>query len=429
MTTARVIGAGLSGLTTAWCLAEAGFDVQVVDGQFAPGGLIGTRHTPHGLVERAANAFIWNDTSARWFHELGIDPLFPTPRSRRRLIFRNGRTRRWPLGPVETSIGAARLAAAWISGSLRPREPESVAAWVDRVAGRAATRWLAGPALQGIYATPPERLAAAAIFGAIRRSGGGRRSFPQNEGGAGQRSTWRAKSSSTRGGRLAAPAGGMGEFIERLHGRLVARGVTFDFGRPATALDPSVPTALCTDAVSAASLLAPHAPALANAIASLSMTSLVTSTAFFAPQSTDIHAFGVLFPRGAGVDALGALFNTDIFAGRGDARSETWIYGADPPDSPIDASEIEARIVSDRAVLTGRTDKPLAVYSSAVGGQQWRGLPVYGPAILDIRSRLVDLPPWLALAGNYLGRLGVAKLLDVAQEAATRLRSGADRHQ
>ena len=45
-------------------------------------------------------------------------------------------------------------------GRLRPADSESVAAYIDRVAGRSATRWLVGPALQGIYAAPPDRLAA-----------------------------------------------------------------------------------------------------------------------------------------------------------------------------------------------------------------------------------------------------------------------------
>ena len=59
------------------------------------------------------------------------------------------------------------------------------------------------------------------------------------------------------------------------------------------------------------------------------MTGLETVTTFFAPHPEDLHGFGVLFPRGAGIDALGVLFNTSIFANRGSLRSETWIYAID----------------------------------------------------------------------------------------------------
>jgi hypothetical protein len=34
---------------------------------------------------------------------------------------------------------------------------------------------------------------------------------------------------------------------------------------------------------------------------------------------------------------------------------------------------------------------------------------------------LKTLPPWLGLAGNYLGRIGAASLIEVSEEAATRV--------
>ncbi len=43
-------------------------------------------------------------------------------------------------------------------------------------------------------------------------------------------------------------------------------------------------------------------------------------------------------------------------------------------------------------------------------------------AVLRVRESLDSLPPWLSLAGNYLGRIGVAGLLDHAAAAANRLR-------
>ena len=153
--------------------------------------------------------------------------------------------------------------------------------------------------MQGIYASPARELSARAIFDG-RKSG--RR-------------------------RLAAPAGGMGQFISRLHERLADRGVRFSFNTAIDRLDPAIATVIATAAASAAPLLAPHAPALAARISAIRVAPLVTVTMFFAPHFDDVHGFGVLFPRASGVRALGALFNTDIFAGRGPARSETWIVG------------------------------------------------------------------------------------------------------
>lgn len=396
MKTARVIGAGLSGLAAAWCLVEAGYDVEVIDASAEPGGLISSFRAPEGLVERAANAFVWTSTVERWFHTLDLPPLFPTPASRRRFIFRNGRPRRWPLTFGESATMGARAAAAWARGQLKPAEPESVQAWSDRVLGTAATQWLVSPALQGIYAAPASDLSAAAIF---------------------KRNT-RAVAPRGKTAAMASPAGGMGEFATRLTDALIRRGVMFTFNTRVTALDPSVPTIVSTDAPAAAALIATHAPELAAAIGRVELNVMASATTFYPRHARDHHGFGVLFPRDAGVRALGVLFNSDVFDGRSTHRSETWIYGGTVagPGVPTEF-EMASAIAHDRQILTGRADTPLALYTSSRSPR----LPIYGAAILDVERRLPELPPWLALSGNYLGRLGVAKLLDVAEEAAARL--------
>ena len=46
---------------------------------------------------------------------------------------------------------------------------------------------------------------------------------------------------------------------------------------------------------------------------------------------------------------------------------------------------------------------------------------MYDRSIADVAGALATLPPRVALAGNYLGRIGVAALLEVAEQAAARL--------
>ena len=394
MTRARVVGAGLSGLAAAWRLAETGHDVEVVEASPHSGGLIGTVATPYGLVEQAANAFVWDDDIAQWFHVLGIAPLFASGSSRRRFLFTDGRPRQWPLGPGASAILALRLAGASLSGGLRPRGDESVETWGRRVLGHAATTRLLAPALQGIYAAPVAMLAAGAVFGDRRTNASGSS----------------ARRSRLFGGRsrLAAPPGGMGAIVDRLYEGLVARGVTFAFNRRVEVLDPAVRTVVCTSAPAAAVLVRAHAPALADALSAIAMTRMVTATAFFEPTDEDLRGFGVLFPRAEGVAALGALFNTEIFARGESYRSETWIYGAVDPAAPLpSSSSIVPAIVNDRARLTGRTIQPIAVYPTVHAA----ALPVYGPAVLRARERLTDLPAWLTLAGNVAGRIGVSALM------------------
>ena len=390
MRPARVIGAGLSGLAAAWHLTERGFDVTLLEQAPRPGGLIDTLPTPHGPVETAANAFVWDDTVAQWFERLQLTAVRPRAASKRRYIFRDGRARRWPLGAVESAGVAVRLGAAVMTRSTPALNGESMKAWGDRVIGAAATRWLLEPAMQGIYASAPAALSAEAIFG-------GRRRGPRT---------------------LVAPQGGMGQFITRLREQLSDRGARFEFNTAVDAIDDSVPTVIATPADVAARLLAPHAPRLAALVGKIRIAPLNTVTMFFAPHPDDLRGFGVLFPRGTGIHALGVLFNTEIFDGRGTTRSETWITGdRDPGLAPCDDARLIETLAADRRLMTGRDDAPLSTHVTC-----WaRAIPVYDKAILAVSREIDTLPPWLAVAGNYLGRIGVAALLEIAAAAARRL--------
>ena len=76
MKPAHVIGAGLSGLAAAWHLADRGFAVTVIDaGPAARRPDPDTVRPPHGLVETAANAFVWDEVGGR---------VVSAPRSQRR---------------------------------------------------------------------------------------------------------------------------------------------------------------------------------------------------------------------------------------------------------------------------------------------------------------------------------------------------------
>jgi protoporphyrinogen oxidase len=212
---------------------------------------------------------------------------------------------------------------------------------------------------------------------------------------------------------MAAPPGGMGEFIARLHDALVRKGVTLTFGTRLDRLDPATPTVVCTNVAEAARLVAPHARAVGDALAATPMTSLLTATAFFAPHRDDLTGFGVLFPRDSGVRALGCLFNASIFDGRSAVRSETWIYGGERDGAGLPPEDrVVEQILTDRERLTCRHDAPLDI----VVTRRVPALPVYDTSILAIRERLSDLPSWLRLAGNYAGQIGVAALLARAEE-------------
>lgn len=102
-------------------------------------------------------------------------------------------------------------------------------------------------------------------------------------------------------------------------------------------------------------------------------------------------------------------------------RSETWIFGSDRAAGLNSDDAVHAAIRRDRAILTGSDQPATAVYIT----RRTSGLPIYGTAVLDVQRELETLPGTIALVGNYLGRIGVASILEGAEHAARRLRHGA----
>ena len=387
-----VVGAGFSGLTTAYLLTKAGREVRIVEKSTRAGGLIRTTRTEHGLVETAANGILNSARLEVMSDDIGV-PLLPAgPDGRKRFIYR-GRPRQLPLSPLETlRIPAGLIANA---ANLRPQPFETIAGWGARVLGKGATEYLLIPALGGIYAGDPNRLSASLIFG--------RANLPDHL------QTYRPQKARLRG--TVAPPNGMQQLIDGLVDYLRQRRVEISFSETVP-FKGNEPTVVCLSATAAAEYLADVSPDLAQELGRVEMLSLLTATCFFAKDAASLKGFGCLFPQDQGFRARGVLFNDCIFAGRGPAHSETWILGGalDQDIVNLNDEEITRTILADRSRFYRRQDSPVAVHI-----KRWpNALPHYS---IDLERTLVKLPqppPNIALAGNYLGRIGLAKIFERA---------------
>ena len=418
---AVVIGAGAAGLGAATALTAAGRSVVVLEASPRPGGVMQSERIDGFLIERGPNTTRIPATALALLHGAGLEPALrkARPESRARFLLR-------PHGlvPVPTSpLALARSPLLSRAGKWRLlREPlvprgdgarESVAEFVERRLGREALEALVGPFLVGVYAGDERQLGAEAVFPALvsaERASGSiargllRRALASLAGAErGLPGTWSARE-------------GLAELAT-----LLARGVgpALQLGARVRALVPEPGgwriehehgvlragrVVLAADAAGAAELLAPLDADAAATLRALAHAPLVSASLALAAGATRVPltGFGFLVPRDLGIDLLGALFMSRLFAGRAPAGSELvtallggvrWPGAVDAPDVTLRA-RIEAGL--DRALGLTAAPRLLAV-------TRWpRAVPQPGPghpaAVRAIRARLGRLPP-LALAG------------------------------
>lgn len=395
MQTIKVVGAGFSGLVTAYFLTKQGFKVQVYEQSSRAGGLIKTIRTPHGLIETAANGLLNSARLEAMCTDIKV-PLLATRRDgRKRFIFR-GRPKQIPLDLSDMlNVG---LRSARNLNSLRPQQFETIGEWGGRVVGKGATDYLLTPALGGIYAGDPQRMSASLIFG--------RAVLPAH---LGTRRPERARVHGT-----VAPPNGMQQLIDGLYDFLNDAGVEFLFNHPAPKEDCL--TVVCLSASSASDYLGGFAPEISQALAKVEMLSIVTATCFYPPEAARLKGFGCLFPRDQGFRARGVLFNDCIFEGRGLAHAETWIFGGalDPEVVNLSDQEFAELIAAERERFYGERDDSVDIHIT-----RWpNALPHYTIDLERILMTLPPPPPNIALVGNYLGRIGLAKILERAAVVA-----------
>ncbi|MBX3022662.1 MAG: FAD-dependent oxidoreductase [Bdellovibrionales bacterium] len=400
MSRVTVVGAGFAGLTAAYELIKAGFEVTVHEHGERAGGLLGTHRTAFGLVETAANALLCSREIEELFADVGVAFAERRPERRKRYIFWN-KPRRWPLGlaaSVRTLIQGCRLSLG--NKDLVPMEGESIAEWARRFAGPDFEQRLLSPALQGIYAGDPENMSALLILGKIfaDRPAKGR---------------WKGS---------VAPEGGMGALVKALEAWLEERGVKIHYGSQFAFSEPlSEPVVLATSAWSAATLLKATHPHEARLLETCESLPLVTTTCFFEPQHSDLKGFGCLFPRSQQFRALGVLFNASVFEKRSSVRSETWILGGASQRNSVDLSDeqILEAIQADRSRLNKGTAVAAPLDYKIT---RWpRAIPHYTLAWERTLLALNPKPP-LFLHGNYLGEIGLSRIYSRSRRLAQQIK-------
>jgi len=169
-----VVGAGISGLATAYALLAKSpkIEMEILEAEGRAGGKVWSERTPEGfLCERGVPGFL--DNKPRTLSvaaALGLRPIRSFDASRKRYIYSEGRLHRLPEAPpaffrskLLSPAGRLRI----IGEIFMPRgraEDESLADFATRRLGREAFLKLIDPMATGIYAGDAARLSLKSCF-------------------------------------------------------------------------------------------------------------------------------------------------------------------------------------------------------------------------------------------------------------------------
>jgi oxygen-dependent protoporphyrinogen oxidase len=170
--TVVVIGAGISGLCTAYWLKKQGITVTILERDNEPGGTMKTVREDGWLIETGPNSALETTPLFRQIiGELGLNDhhLYANDASNKRYILRDGKLHPLPTGPgaflrtrLWTGAGKLRLLKEPFTG--RGTEEESVAAFVERRLGREFLDYAINPFVAGVFAGDPAMLSVRHAF-------------------------------------------------------------------------------------------------------------------------------------------------------------------------------------------------------------------------------------------------------------------------
>jgi len=169
-----VIGAGISGLTTAYLLLKEGYDVVVLEQKDKVGGSIETVSESGFLFDRGPNSGLeTTPLIQRLVKELNLEDQFvyANREGNKRYILRNNELHALPMSPpafFKTKLfsGKAklRLMAEPFIGKSKDGYYQSIAEFVTRRLGKEFLDYAINPFVAGVYAGRPEELSVKSAF-------------------------------------------------------------------------------------------------------------------------------------------------------------------------------------------------------------------------------------------------------------------------
>jgi protoporphyrinogen/coproporphyrinogen III oxidase len=169
-----ILGGGISGLAAAYWLYRDGYDVEVMDKNNEPGGVMESVSTGHYLFDRGPNSGL--ETSPlikKLVEETGLQEefIYANSKGNKRYILRNNILHPLPMSPsafLSTKLFSMEAKLRLFTEPFRGRSKDgyyqSIAEFVKRRLGEEFLDYAINPFVAGVYAGRPEDLSVKSAF-------------------------------------------------------------------------------------------------------------------------------------------------------------------------------------------------------------------------------------------------------------------------
>jgi protoporphyrinogen/coproporphyrinogen III oxidase len=449
MGSVAIIGAGLTGLTAAYCLKQRGSRVVVYEATERVGGVVKTERRGGYLAELGPNSMSAPSAAVSGIlRDLGLDSsrVKATPAARERYIVRRGKLVHLPLTPAELLTtrllsNAAKLAilSEPLVDTSDSTVDESVAAFIRRRFNQEVLDYIVNPFIAGIYAGDPEQLSvrhALPQLHALERTHGSVMKAFLKAAKAQRHPDQDVKLSSG----LFSFRGGLQEIPEALGRELKSdlrlkapvtqlragpRGWTVGAAYQGPELYDAVVYAAPAHNLDDIDLDLAGGERLATLSSIVHPPVAVLALGFrHEDVSHSLEGFGFLAPEVERRRVLGAIFSSSLFADRapeGHVLLTVFAGGARDPDFvQNDPQTLTARVLDELRALLGTRGEP-----------SFRALQIWPKAIpqyvlgygrfKDIADQTEHSNPGLVLAGTYRDGISLVDAMASGERAASRV--------
>lgn len=436
-----IVGAGITGLVTAYQLTKQNIKVTILEQNTRVGGVINSTRINGYLLEYGPNSFQESDEINQLISELNLTSEFITANPKMpRYVYLNGKLQTVPLSPpalISSKLlslgGKLRILAEPIISKRKETKEESIASFVKRRLGPQVHDRLVAPFVSGIYAGNTEELSLAASFPTLA-------TLENNYGSLliGAIKTARNNKASGKkpiAKRLCSFADGLATFPQTIANCLKDSLKTnceilsvsinkenyiikYKQNNMVTEIT-SKSLVLATPAYTSAKWLS-NFPSLANELLAIKYAPIAV-VHLSLPLEMDLNGFGFLVPRNQGIRLLGSIWSSSLFPNRAPDKEIllTNFIGGSHDEKAVELPDKElGDIVSQeiKSILALKnTPKAISVY------KYQKAIPQYTlghlTRLATIESEL-NSQPGLYLASNYLQGVSLGDCVSRANKLA-----------